>query len=66
MKFSENQRKRLRFHKVVNIICYLICLIWGEWVIMRSFRPSYFTVFFCPFLYSFILYEIMKFGNKSY
>ncbi len=46
----------IKLHKFINIFLYMICLIWGEYIIMTKCRERYFTIFLVSFSYSLVLY----------
>ena len=45
----------VKFHKAFNIVCYIICLGWGEWVIIHLFSKKYLIIFLISFVYSALL-----------
>ena len=50
----------IKFHKIFNYFCYLVCLFWGCQTIIKIFNYKLLIIIPFTFLYSFILYLIMK------
>ena len=55
-----------KLHQISNISCYLICLFWGEWLIIQLFEHRYLTIFLISFIYSFLLSGYYKIVKKAY